>query len=355
MYPPLVAVMLVLTVSARPARAQDPPDLLDDVVSRHRAAVESIRSFSCKHTVKEEYADGRVTVTAPGEYWRAGDDVRAKWRTGDKWCDGLISDMRVVTLSGAVGRKATAASIAPDRGTALGVADPWVNAPFVFFAAPGKATRPMAFWDLLLQHEAKGAKRVREGQEEAVVVEVEISPSIREYWFDPRHNYLIKKVVARSDQSSATSEVVRFKEAAPGVFFPEAVVLKSYRAGNLLSTRTTTFSDVRVNAPMPDRMFRLDLPANTEVHDLIQGKKYVTDAAGRPTGAGEDLPHPPPPRAPAAQPRIPRPETKSEPTHWTELVLPASLGILAIGVGAWVIQRWRAQGQRLDNVPRRPR
>jgi hypothetical protein len=348
MYPSLIASILVGAVSAGLALAQELPDLLDNARSRHRAAIEAIHTFYCKYSVKEEFADGRITLRAPCEYWRAGDAFRAKWRAGDKWCDAVVNEMRVVTLSGEPGRAATDVSISPDGGMALGVADPWVNAMCAFFGAPSTSSHPTSFSDLLGRYKPKRASRVGEGQDETVIVELEIGPSTREYWLDPRRNYLVKKVAAKSDRSSMTSEVVRFKEAEPGVFFPETVVMQSYVAGALQSTRTTAFSDIRINTTLPSGMFRVDLPPNTPVHDLILGKKYVTDAAGRAVGAGEDLPHAPPPRAAAPRPSVPRSETKREPVHWTALVLPASLGILLIGVGACVVKSWRARVTLFD-------
>ena len=77
MYAPPAAVVFIVAVSTCTIRAQEPPALIENVQSLHRAAVEAIHTFSCRYTVKEEYADGRVTIRAPCEYWRSGDAVRA--------------------------------------------------------------------------------------------------------------------------------------------------------------------------------------------------------------------------------------------------------------------------------------
>jgi hypothetical protein len=346
-----VVVLLFTAVCARFATAQSKSEVLEDVLSRHRAAVETIQTFYCKHTVKYEYIDGRVTVSSPLEYWRAGDAIRAKWQQdAHNWSDTVVKDMRDVTLSRSGENRSPAGNIIPDTGNVGGISNPWSNALFQFMNIDTPATkpvRPVPFSDLVADNKTKRAERVRDGQDEAVVVELEKGRLVREFWFDPRRNYLIKKLVAKSDQGEATWEVVGFKEAAPGVYFPEAMVIKAYKAGALQSTRTATFADIRVNMTIPESTFRLDFPPNIEVHDLIQGKKFITDASGRPSGAGVDLPHPPPPTSPG-HPVVPRTVTKSEPTHWTAWVLPASAGILAVGGGAWGVRRWRTRGERAE-------
>jgi hypothetical protein len=296
--------------------------------------------------VKDENADGKVTVNGPREYWRAGGAIRAKWRDSGHGFELVIKDDRVVSLSRADGNAAMMGSIRPDQGSPLGIADPWRNAMCTFFGdSSARIPRPLPFEGLLVGHKVRGAERVRDGQDEAIVVQLQIGQSAREYWFDPRRNYRIKKVVSVYGSSTATSEVVSFKAATPGVFFPESVVTKSLVGGVLKSTRTATFSDIRINAPISDDMFRLNFPPNTEVHDLIQGKKFIADSAGKLSGAGVALASPPPPDY-YGRPMVPHTETSSETAHWTTWVLPVSLGVLAVGIVAWVVKLGLARHER---------
>jgi hypothetical protein len=349
----LIGVIVATVVGAHGVRAQGTAEIVEEVRSRHQAGIEAIHTLSCKLTVKEEHPDGRVTVNGTREYWRAGSAVRAKWRDGDHRLECLIKDERVVSVSRTDGKAAITGSIGRDEGSPLGIADPWHNAMFTFFGeSAGRIPRPMPFEGLLAASKVRKAERVGDGKSEAIVAELAIGPSTRQYWFDPGRNYLINKVVSTYGSSTTTSEVVSFKEAVPGVFFPESVMTKSMVGGIVKSTRTATFSDIRINAPIPDDMFVLNFPPKTEVHDLIQGKKFTADAAGRLSGTGVALASPPSPDF-YGRPMVPHTATSSETAHWTTWVLPASLGILAVGVGAWMVNWWRTRGERAGAPSRR--
>ena len=345
MYCRIVAALVFILGTTPCAFSDAQSDAIREVIARHRAAIESIHTLYCMHWGKHEYADGRVSATPTSEYWRKGETVRCKWRTNDSWCDVLIKDQKVISLCKGKANPKPVIAIRPFEGSALGMADPWYNALFLFYgeaSQEGRPVWPVPFESLFERYGLKRIEKVASGEGETVVARLKIGKSERSYWFSPRHNFLIKKVEAKADGRSTICEVPSFKEVAPGVFFPELKVSKSYDVDGKLDRTTATFADIRANMPLANEIFALNLSPHTEVHDFIQGKKFGTDATGRVTGAGVDLPTPPPLSA-SGKPIVSRTETKSEPGSWIDWILPASLSVLAVAGGAWWVQRRRAK------------
>jgi hypothetical protein len=171
-----------------------------------------------------------------------------------------------------------------------------------------------------------------------------------EIQFDPTVNYLVRKVSYTTSgvkgRFRREDEVAEFKECTPGVFFPERARGQSGpEGGDPDFTYSVVFSDVQVNEPLPDDVFRFRYPKGVYLTDSIRGTVYRVDAVGNRTSPETPMGKipPPPEEEPALQP--PGQETQEEPRPATRWILPVSLGILTMGGILFVLRRWRSAAQ----------
>jgi hypothetical protein len=122
------------------------------------------------------------------------------------------------------------------------------------------------------------------------------------------------------------------------VYFPEKATQTRSDDGRVLTREVSEVRNARVNQTLPADTFQLDFNPGTKVQDLIQGKKYTVGPDGRSETAVGDLALPGPPLGLKQLT-----ETKSEPSSLTAWLLPASLLLLAVGGGLWLVRRWRAR------------
>ncbi len=181
-----------------------------------------------------------------------------------------------------------------------------------------------------------------EGGRKLIYVGLEHDLSHLQFWFDPQVNFLVRKrtVTAKNQPTEIRSEgtVTRFKEALPGIFFPEVVEVRQYVGGRLASEQTFNFKDIRVNQSIPADIFSLRLPAGTDVTDTVLGKRYTVDANGNPVGPMQDLIR----MASAPPPGVaPRTETREEPRPLTRWILPASVLLLVVAGLIWSVRKWK--------------
>jgi hypothetical protein len=317
--------------------AETGDDSLKGALAGHAETVQGIRTLYCKHMVKHEYADGRVTTSAPTEYWRSGENFRAKWAQNGASCDVVVCNLREESICKAAANPKPAISIGNYTGSALGVTDPWENALLIFSPNALPKTLLVPFQELVKRNKVNGVEKVLRGQTEVIVVDLQWETASRRFTLDPRLNFLISRIESSTAKSRSVVDVQKSKEVAPGIFFPETIVTKSFNKDDLIVTKTATFSEIRVNAPIPDSTFRLTYPPNAQVNDYLQNKQFTTDAAGRIAGPGTEIPKPPPLKSTSSGMRT---ETKTEPTNWSALVMPISGGILTTGVGLWGAKRW---------------
>jgi hypothetical protein len=220
----------------------------------------------------------------------------------------------------------------------------------LLFPGPDKDYLMLPFDELLKQLDPpKKVSRRTEGGKEFVVVEYSYpettSTTDCEAWFDPQANYLVWRSVIKQTSPGlrvlAEHRVLRFKEVAPGLFFPEEVEQYDGAGGSLRAIRTASFTDIRVNQPLPRDVFHLPFPPGIVVIDVVQGKSYTMGADGKPTGPIKDLPQQPP-SPPAAAEVEPLGATLEEPKSWTRWVLPASAAVLVLAAGLWAKRKWNA-------------
>jgi hypothetical protein len=241
------------------------------------------------------------------------------------------------------------AFISPYRGLPVGHADPMHGGLFKLVADAPKAPGLVCFDDFMNHkpHTLRRAERVSEGGRELIVLKLEFAPdSWAEYYFDPAVNHLLRKLKSshvvgtgsRAFTMDGSTEVLRFREGAPGVFFPEEVLYNRLADGAPLGTDRFVFRDLRVNQPLPPGALDVGSPKNAVIDDAIQGKSYKVDADGKQVGESQPLAMPGPPSGAVA-----RTETKAEPRSWSAWILPASLGLLGVAGALWLVRKWRGR------------
>ena len=173
-------------------------------------------------------------TSASGEYWRKGDKVRIRCQQRGEWTEFLQSDGKVTILhrpgqSGA--SQKPVAEIRPALSGPLGNQDVWFLA-LALITGPDPGT--VVTFDELLNHPHKihEVKRVTEGGKDLVHVHLSHALSDLEFWFDPAANYLLRKhfisALGQSTVIRSEVEVSGFREVVPAVFFPEAVVSRTF-------------------------------------------------------------------------------------------------------------------------------
>ena len=151
--------------------------------------------------------------------------------------------------------------------TPLGQCDVWALSLLTFLS-------PQGGWvtlDELMngQYKVNAVKRRTEGDRELIYINLENEKKRLEIWFDPQVNYLARKMYITSltrVKTRGESEVVRFKEAEPGIYFPEQVETRGYHENNLTGITTKTFSDIRINQPLRSGVFQLAIPLRDNGH-----------------------------------------------------------------------------------------
>jgi hypothetical protein len=313
------------------AAAADP--LLDQIRTANRISVDSIHTLYCRF-VSTYTSRGATTEPEQGEYWRDGGVVRLRSSAEGKTVDSVAKDAVVRTLGRGNGR--VIGTVVPLNGRPLATCDVW-SLGLLGLPDPKRGFELVSFDELIGRGQQVGqVSEKKEFGRNEIVVEVITPDSKWEVWFDAAVNYLIRRIIVTQDKKRTDVSVTRFAETMPGLFFPEQVEMRMVVDGKPGDSRSTVFTDVRVNEPLSPSVFDFHFPAGLEVTDLVMGKTYITDADGRPGGQIKDL------EIGGAPPYSPAPKdvTKDEAKPWSNWILPGSLGILG-GAGAlWLRSRW---------------
>lgn len=328
-------------------RADDQANLVKQVQISNRAAVEAIHTLSCKATRSMTRANGQAEESPTEEHHHSGGNVRVRLRHGQDWTDVLVKDGVMYSMSNVretfIPYKVLG-HVARYRDTPIGMCDPMYESLFFLRAEVQNESRRVTFDEFMNKpHALRRAERVSEGSRELIVLRLEFAPdSWAEYYFDPSANYLMRKLKSSYVMPGSPSikdsltEVTRYREATPGIFFPEEVVKRVALNGKPTATIRAVFRDVRVNQPLPAGIFDFRFPKDAMVDNEIQGKRYRIGADGTQVGESEPMPNPPPPEG-----AVLRTETREEPLFWSLWILPASLALLGLTGAWWAFRKWR--------------
>lgn len=336
----------LLSAAFVPARNLVGQELLDEVRAGNKAALESIRSFSCRVTMSSVVGSGGPASGSSAEYWWSNGASRVRSNENGQLRDSVARDFtfHVLTKGRDVkGRQQTTFLTQPITGDEPhGPFDPWSLG---LFKLCGPKGWPLTLDEILSRpHILNGVERRSEGGRNSIVVDLsmELLPGNHgdfEIWFDPAVNYLAFKVVG-SPSSSGTkeiarqSEVTRFIEVEPAIYFPQRAERKFFKDGRCTYQAVVDFSDIRVNQAIAESMFEIPIPPGAHVVDAVNGSSYRTDATGTPG----------PPSALSRFPSLPAAmavanETREEPQPATRWILPISIAIIALAAALWFIRR----------------
>ncbi|MCE9528277.1 MAG: hypothetical protein K8R36_19720 [Planctomycetales bacterium] len=224
----------------------------------------------------------------------------------------------------------------------------------------GTKARPLTLEQLLSQKQ-KAGKVSREPYEGHDCIVLHMSTKFEggrgefDIWFDPKVKYLACRLVGNFSGTAdrppvrRESQVLKFMEPAPGIFFPAEAETKFFSGEKLTHHEVVTYSEVRINQPLPADIFELPIPANATVLDQIQEREYKTDANGKETGPSRPLANgmpvaPGQASVPGGKPApavIAQKETKTEPEPMTRWILYGLVAVLAIAGGVWYVRRLR--------------
>lgn len=343
-----LGVMTFTSMHSMPSRGAD--DLLEEVRAGNKSSLESIRTLFCRVT-KSSPTAMRVRLPTTVEYWWAAGSSRVVLPAGERFSESVIYDLTMKTLS----RRPTTSGQQQDHVLIVPVEpdqpnsefDPWGCGLLKLWGPKGC---PLTLDEILKRpHKLRGGveRETADGRESMVVnLSMELQPDVFgdfRIWFDPQTNYLARKLTLNLSGSASKlpareSEVLRFVEVAPAVYFPEHVETRFHKDGQLTHHDVVTFSEIRVNAPLPPNIFEFAIPPGATVLDKIQDKEYSVDAKGNPVGPGRPLAKvaPLPLGAVAAA-------TTHEPQPLTHWILPASVVALLVTGGFWFFLKWRSQ------------
>jgi hypothetical protein len=349
-----------LSLSAEQAMGDE--ELLQLVRDAHRAARESIQTFSGRVEFDITMYDKQgskppVKHSCSGQFWFSPKAMRAKISENNENIDFLWENSvrRCVKRREIRGQPAAAAgrdSFTHRHGVRC---DPFVRGLLVF--NPPNTSDFVPFEELVERAtKLKKVERKQAGGKGLIMVQLFFDKSKKsdvpinvDIYFDPDVNYLVRQVTYNflNPNYRWDDEVLDFKEHQPGLFFPEQMAGSSQWLTNKVKgdDNTTRFSEVQINQPLPRDIFNFKYPHGVSLRDNIRGSEYRVDADGNPISQQIPYVHEPPPPASAADAPIPGTETQEEPQSATRWILPISVGILIVGGVAAFRQRRRRQAE----------
>lgn len=356
-----VAVAVQAHVGVAAIRAQD---LLADVRAGNKAALDSIRTLFCRMTVVTPVSPVSRSETSPVDYWQSGDSVRIRFDDAFQITDTVrhqdINRTSFITLRPASEQRSVFSIRALTPEQSHGRFDPYGSGLLKLFGTKGA---PLTLESILSQtHKVKKVTKQPFEGGECIVLEMSVkfdaqSTGNFEIWFDPKVNYLARRLIGDftgpSDRPKVhrESQVLRFVEAAPGIHFPVEAETKFTSNDKLTQHDVVTFSDILINQPLPADIFELPIPPNSKVLDAIQDREYTVDASAKEFGISRPLAKGmtalagksgQAPGSPPSPPVVALTATTNEPEPITRWILYGLLLVLAIAGGIWYVRRLRA-------------
>lgn len=353
-FPLVLAILTCLTllVGTFHCHAED-TDLLSVVRAGHRAARESIRTFSA--TVKDEFTFfPQKTITTTGKYWRSFDvvHIQEKQRYGIE--DYLLKDseVRQVAKGNDVRSGKTQYRAGRRAGSeTLSSIDVWSIMEIEHTGPSGERCDFDRFLEFAIEPPQVRREEI-DGRECIQLKLSTISTTGRKhhitFWHDVSHNYLIWKRVFAPDKEPVKieTEILEFLEPSPGVFVPVKCRQQSFRNGERTYLRELTLSDVQVNNPLPKSTLELpSLPRGTILDDHIQRTSYPIDANWLPIGPANPLPQLSLAGNSDDKGSGFRSQSVREPIALSRWLMLGSLIVLIIACAALIYRRYRLHGK----------
>lgn len=331
----------------------DKPDLVSIVREGHRAARQSIRSFSASVTDKVTFEKQGVTTIATAKYWRSFDIVRIREKHGGVTEDILLKDGEVRQVGRSAEPRSKKVHYIAIRRTAaetLSGSDVWTTMLIDF---PGPDGGHYDFDQLLefAQGQPKASRVKEDGHNSICLTLNTLSTTGMEYhvtlWHDVDRNYLVWKETVTNNKYSNRSEneILEFVEPVPGVFIPTKCRGQWFGVdGELDSREEMNLSDVEVNKPIPASVLQLPaIPSGTMLDDRIRGVRYPVNENWQPIGPERPIPGLAVVSTSDQASLDYHSQSASEAKPLTRLLVPVSLVILVIASICLIYRHYRSQ------------
>lgn len=326
-------------------------DLLSLVREGHRAARQSIHTFSATVTHKITFSN-QMVMTISAKYWRSFDTVHIQEKQGGGTDDVLLKDGEIRQVGRPVNPRGESAGYLAARRSAvetLAQCDVW-SLMRIDFAGPNGGHYD---FDRFLEF-AQGppqVKRVKEGGRDCVRLTLSAVSTTglvqhATLWHDVGHNYLVWKMAVTYENHSdrGETEILEFVEQVPGVFVPTKCRKAAYRDGQLNGHEEITLSDVEVNRPLPPGALQLPaIPAGTMLDDHISGTSYPINENWEAIGPASPLLQLTVPGKSEAERSDYHSQSTSEAKPVSSLILPASLLILVSACAYLIYRHYRVR------------
>lgn len=323
-------------------------ETLEGIKAAHIASRQAIETCACKvDFTLHRFGKSPTSLKLSANYLRSRDVFRIR-QTSEVGTEDIVYEHGVARSANearnSAGNIARGGAILPAEEYPNIHCDPWAIG-LLLLPVPNSISFA-TFEDFL----SRGAsiRRIESRQDSGhPVVAVELSydrgeaPHKNEWevviLFDPRANYLIRKIVLLCNRSADRTrirrdyEVLEFAEPMTSVFFPKRVAAHIFVDDQLAQSTEATLTDIRLNAPLASEAFRLKYVRGTTMEDRIKGIRYRVDVDGTPISVPETaLPTPNPPGLPEKSDRRPKTETKEEGRSNAAWLFAISLGFLAL-------------------------
>ncbi len=357
----LSAVLFSLLMPLPTAFAEDAKVLLETVRNRHRETLEKMKSVTYFFKLGKSRSDGLIyenthKVEEPQE---ASDLLMGRfWHTPDQqrmnriFPDGSVRDDLIDLGRYLICETPSRSRPMESKRISAGY---WKDSLHIgeyaglMLLHPAREEGQHEFHKLFLQpHRLIAVERIAaaaDGQVELIRVELSHDSNHFEFWFSPKHNYLMTKRVDHpmiEPNHRYEQEVLEFAEPNPGQFFPSKIEWRRYDRSGLKRQGSKELTQIRLNQPIPAEEFRIPGIDGELCHDGYREVRYRIDADGFRVGPATPLN--PPQLLPKNPNPVPPAPIEDANEGMNKFLIWSSIGILALLLCAAVLEIRRLRG-----------
>lgn len=256
------------------------PPSLTEICQKHQNSLELINQIHCKFKSVVIDNNGNGKTVSEGEYWKRGrnyclienmnsssrklwfEDAKYWILNTEKFPNGKPRKYgQIQAGSGEVNDSV--------RLKALGA-----------FSGPNGAILP--FYEIAKN--SNFLKEIKNTSEGLIYINLFYDGISREFYIDPKANYLVRKMITiqNNPKSVFEVEVTSFFESANGIFFPSNIETRSdsKENNNLTPKGYIKFFDITINEITRDSIFPHQFPEGIEVYNSIDNKVYRSVTGG---------------------------------------------------------------------------
>lgn len=288
---------LVILLGAGVVRAEDPIELFRAGFRQTREGIKTLRAeFEIRQSAPRPATPPRSLGEAVQHVKWAQVGSTARWhfssdfgnvRTEYLWKD---DQLKVIYSQGQDQQSTKSGAVAPQTRLESQTTSPWWHAGFV------SPSVPHDWLDISLtevRYRTQSQLVQVAGRDFLLVTfRTPAGEKRREYWVDPKLNYVMTKAVVYHSPDGLNRverEMSDFREVGTGIFFPFRSELRAVKGGKLTVAKTTEFKTVRVNEQIDVAELELRFPEGLPVADSVKNEYYLTDANEKPVPGSDRL------------------------------------------------------------------